>query len=150
MSRIRRSKDDSIIYSVWIRRGPDIFHYDMVFEDDCIRLVYLGEHWERVRPKTGLQRRVDMFIYSIRKRRERIYRERGRSMVINYCDISSYDIVKPRPAISREDLSPGALELLLRNGKRIRIEFSPRVYEIVKSAVKKYVRSGIERCKGRK
>jgi len=121
----------------------------MVFEEDCIRLVYLGEHWERIKPKTGLQRRVDMFIYSIRKRRKRIYGEE-RSIVINYCDISSYEVVKPRPTTSHGDLSPGALDLLLSNGKRVRIEFSPRVYEIVKSAVKKYVRRGIERCKGRK
>ncbi|ABM81126.1 hypothetical protein Hbut_1296 [Hyperthermus butylicus DSM 5456] len=145
------------MYSVWVRRGPDRIHYDMLFEDDELRLVYLGEFWERMRPRTGLQQRVDMFIYSLRKKRRRVGEaSEPYDIVIRYCDIKSYNISKPSPRRSiakraerrpgGQEVEPAKLELVLRNGERIVIEFSPKVYELVKSMVKKYLVPAVERC----
>lgn len=147
MGKARRSKEDNVIYSVWIRHGPDTIHYDIVFEEDCIRFIYLGEYWQRIRPRTGLQQRVDLFIYSLRKRRERNMREARHGFTIDYCSIKSYSLVRPRTASPQSNVTPGVLELTLRDGRRVRIEFSPKVYEVVKSAVKRYVVRGIERCR---
>ncbi|KSW12355.1 hypothetical protein CF15_06340 [Pyrodictium occultum] len=129
-----------------MRRGPDVLHYDMVFDRDALRLIYLGEHWESIRPRTGLQRRVDLFIYSLRKRRERL--RGGEEVVISYCDIVGYKLLKPRPRPREATLAPGLLEVLLRDGRRIRVEFSPKVYDMVKSAVKKYLDVRLGDCRG--
>ena len=160
--KIAMAMEDSTVYSVWIRRGPDRIHYDLVFENDKLRLLYLGEYWEKDRPSTGLQRSADLLLYSVRKRRRR---EQGEvtpfDMEISYCDIVKYSLTRsdedsrarrrPRSRASRgstERFTPrGILELVLVDGRRLRIEFSLRVYELVKRLVKRYLIPALEKCR---
>ena len=156
--------NERVIYSVWIRRGPDKIHYDMVFEDDAVRLVYLGEYWNKDRPPTGLQRSADMLIYSIRKRRRREQVDPSSSsfdIVVKYCGIRSFKLIKPSDYIkrlaklingrTRYPVEPrGVLELTLVDGRRISIEFSPKVYELVKRLVKRYLAPAVEACREEK
>jgi len=146
---------ENVVYSVRVK-GLDVRHYDLVFEDNRLVLRYLGEYWERTRPIAGLQRRVDLYIYSIRKRRARSSEApSGYDMQIPYSEIRSYKLVPPRQrrrwtrqagrrVLLVEALSP-RLELELRDGRRIIIEFSPRVYELVKRLVKNYVETSREK-----
>jgi hypothetical protein len=154
-------ESERIVYSVWIRRGPDKLHYDMVFEDKALKLVYLGEYWEKDRPITGLQRSADMLLYSIRKRRRREQIDKTSSsfdIVINYCDIREFKLIKPSDFIrkisknvrdkTRYQVEPrGILELKLIDGRNLSIEFSPKVYDIVKRLINKYLAPAVEACR---
>jgi hypothetical protein len=154
-------EEERTVFSVWIRRGPDRLHYDLVFDDDKLRLVYLGEYWDKDRPPRGLQRSADMLLYSIKKRRRREGDDSLSSsfdIVISYCDIRSYRLVKPADFArrilrltggrTRHAVEPrGILELILADGRRLYIEFSPKVYEIVKRLVKRYLVPAVEKCR---
>jgi len=119
------------IFSVRIRRGPDIRHYDLYFDDEGLHLLYLGEYWEGLRPRTGLQQRMDMLIYGLKKRRRRQGGEkRFEDFTIPYSDIKEYVL----EWCEREC----KLTLYTRQGA-IEIRFSPKVYELAKKLIKKYV-----------
>ncbi|HIQ10681.1 MAG TPA: hypothetical protein EYH26_01725 [Pyrodictium sp.] len=119
------------IFSVRIRRGPDIKHYDLYFGDDGLHFLYLGEYWERLRPKTGLQQRMDMLIYSLKKKRRRQGGEkRVEDFTIPYNDIKEY--------VLEWNVEECRLTLHTKQGV-IEIRFSPKVYELVKKLIKKYV-----------
>ena len=152
-----KSIDERTVYSVWIRKGPDKVHYDLIFEDDRIKLVYLGEYWDKTKPYPALQRRSDMLLYSLRKHRRR--QQSGSTdkfdIEVKYCDIRSFKLVKPQDAarvrpIRRDatdtSLPKGILELVLTDGRRLSIEFSAKVYELVKKLVKKYLARMVEEC----
>ncbi len=145
---------EPILYSVWIRKGPDIEKYDLVFDETGVELRFLGEYWVSLRPRTGLQRRTDLFIYSLRKRKAR--QEGTPSIRIEYCDIARYELKKPQQkrkqnrmgatSVSVEQES-ARLVLVLRNGKIIEIGISPKVYHIAKALVKNYLIKGLEKCR---
>jgi len=137
---------DNRIYSVKLCRGLDTEHYDLVFEETCLRLIYLGEYWEKTRPITGLQKSMDLHIYRIRKRKQRVSSQ-GRC--IPYSEIEEYELTRPRllrkrrrmagRTVVEEETIPPRLRLRLRGGERLVIELHPRVYELAKTLVKTYL-----------
>jgi len=145
---------EPVLYSVWIRRGPDIEKYDLVFNETGIELRFLGEYWVSLRPRTGLQRRTDLFIYSLRKRKAR---QKGVEAIhIDYCDIARYELKRPQQKRKQNKVGTTSvlveqesarLVLVLRNGKLIEIDISPKVYHIAKSLVKNYLIKGLEKCR---
>jgi len=144
---------EPVLYSVWIRKGPDIEKYDLVFDEAGIELRFLGEYWVSLRPRTGLQRRTDLFIYSLRKRKAR--QEGTKSIHINYCDIARYELKRPQQKRKQNKTSTTSvpveqesahLVLVLRSGKIIEIGISPKVYHIAKALVKNYLIKGLEKC----
>lgn len=148
---------NNIVYSVRIKRGPDILHYDLYFENDVIKLKYLGEYWESIRPLRGLQRSMDLLLYKINKMKNRQRSlDKGYDILIRYCDIKEYDLRSPVKrlrkqrlggrTIIQEDIRSPRLILVLRDGRRFEIEFSPKVYELVKRLVKKYIEERLRKC----
>ena len=139
-----RGQPPNVLYSVVIRRGPDVSHYDVVAEEDGIHFLYLGEHWEAFRPRTGMQKRMDLFIYSMRKKRRRQSDERRvEDFRLDYCEVKDLRIVKG----GVED-SVGRLVLTTVSGLRIEIEYSMKIHEVVKEFVK-IVKRAIERKCGK-
>jgi len=139
---------EPVIYSVWLRKGPDIEKYDLVFGEQGIELRFLGEYWSALRPRTGLQKRVDMLLYSIRKKRSRST-QYERTILIKYCEIAGYELKKPLQnsgTASREDSNAARLILILKDGKRIEIYFSGKIYSIAKALIKKYLINRLEKC----
>jgi hypothetical protein len=137
-----RKQDANVIYSAVVRRGPDISHYDVVVEDDGIKFYYLGEHWEVFRPRTGLQKRMDLLIYSMRKKRRRTSSERRpEDFEVEFCSIRELNLVKLL------DRGIGRIEIKLREGNRIEIEYPLKIHEVVKQIVKR-IHRGMERCTG--
>jgi hypothetical protein len=148
---MRDIRVENIIYSVWIRRGPDIVKYDLIFGETELRLRYLGEYWATVRPRTGLQQRADMFLYSIRKKRVRNGKEES-EIIIPYCSIKEISLKKPahQPVTeSKKSINQSAaLIIRLVDGKVVTIEFAPKVYKLVKEAIKKHLLKALENCPG--
>lgn len=142
---------EPVLYSVWIRRGPDIRKYDLIFEENGITLRFLGEHWLSLRPRTGLQRQADLLIYSIKKKRARQDNSLG-TVHIDYCDIVRYELRKPMRPRNDAPKKPGIKEdaakltLVLRDGRIMEIEFSAKVYQLAKLLVKNYLIKGLEAC----
>lgn len=149
--------DDTIIYSVMVRKGPDTAHYDMVFDEDALILRYLGEYWEKGKPLRGLQRSMDLLIYRMNKRKNR---KRDNSsvydVVIDYCSIKSYELRGPGKRLRRrrlgkrvvdeaETLKP-RLKIRTVDGGEIEITFSAKVYELVKRLVRRRLEPSIRRC----
>ncbi len=133
-----RRTDASTLYSIVIRRGPDVSHYDVVAEDEAIRFIHLGEHWESFRPRTGMQKRMDLLVYSIRKRRRRHSAEaRYEDFTIDYCSIRSIVIVRDR------DGELGRVVIVTKSGGRVEMEYPAKIHDIVKEFVK-IVKSRIE------
>lgn len=151
----RRDTDekDRIVYSVKIRRGLDTEHYDLVFTDQSIQLRYLGEYWNRSRPITGLQRHADLHIYRLRKRRAR--ETGGHNIEIPYHAVREVQLQPPRvkrrwlrragKKILEEKVIPPRLIIETRSGDSYVIEFSVKVYELVKSLVKKYLAAKLQK-----
>jgi len=145
-------RDSNTLYSVKIRAGLDTRHYDLTFTSSGIVLRYLGEYWERSRPVTGLQRSMDLHVYRLRKRRARA--AGGEETVIPYDEITGYELRSPRKirrkrrvagrVIVEEETLPPRLVLRLRGGKTIEIEFAPRIYELAKQLVKKYLKPRLQ------
>lgn len=141
-------RNDNTLYSVKIRAGLDTRHYDLTFTEKGIVLRYLGEYWERSRPVTGLQRRMDLHIYRLRKRRARA--TGGEETLIPYEEVTGYELHSPRKirrkrriagrTVVEEETLPPRLVLRLRGGKTLEIEFTPRIYELAKQLVKKYLK----------
>ena len=133
----------NVLYSVVIRKGPDISHYDVVAEDDGIHFLYLGEHWEAFRPRTGMQKRMDLFIYSMRKKRRRQSDEsRVEDFRLDYCEVKELRLVKGVEG------SVGRLVLITFSGLRIEIEYPMKIHDVAKEFVK-IVKRSIERKCGR-
>jgi hypothetical protein len=143
------NRNENIVYSVRIK-GLDTKHYDMLFFDNYILLRYLGEYWERSRPRAGLQRRIDLHIYRLRKRKVRETQHTSNDdITIEYGMVRSFKLVPPRKRkiwrriggrkILQIETSEPMLILELVDGKRYVIEFAPRVYELVKTLVKRYL-----------
>ena len=151
---------ENIVYSVIVRKGPDRAHYDLVFEKQQIVLRYLGEYWEKTKPLRGLQRSMDLLLYRINKRKRRSTSARSvYDIVINYCDIVSIELYPPRTlrrrrrlagrtVIAEEQRNP-ALVIVLRNGERLEVMFSGKVYDLVKRLLKRYTLPAVKRCGGR-
>ena len=147
------SEKDRTIYSVKIRRGLDIEHYDLVFTDRALRLRYLGEYWDRSRPITGLQQRADLYIYKLRKRRARETEEH--SIEIPYRSIRKVQLHPPKVKrrwlriAGRKTLEethiPPRLVIETVGGDTYVIEFSAKVYELVKSLTKKYLATKLQK-----
>lgn len=147
-----------VIYSVRVKRGPDKLHYDLHFGEDALRLRYLGEYWEHHRPLRGLQRSMDLLLYRINKRKNRARESTSEDIVIRYCDIRDYVLLRPLKRVKRrrygnrmiveEETRTPKLVITTREGVRLEIEFAPRVYELVKTLVKRKLEPGIARCKG--
>jgi len=143
---------ENVVYSVRVR-GIDTRHYDMVFGDEALVLKYLGEYWEKTRPASGLQRRADLLVYKLRKRRNRFSQEDSSDDIrIPYSMVRSYELRPPRQRkrwtrqsrgkmLQVETTNP-VLRLELLDGRRLSIEFSPRVYELVKKLVKRHLGEG--------
>jgi hypothetical protein len=140
--------DENTVYSVRLRQGLDVAHYDMVFTEKGLVLRYLGEYWEKSRPVTGLQRAMDLHVYRLRKRRARA-QGGSKELLIGYEEIRGYQLIPPRTRrrwrriagrkVLHEEQEQPKLVLELRDGRRLVIEFSPRIYELVKALVKKYL-----------
>ncbi len=138
----RRHVDENVIYSAIVRRGPDISHYDVVVEDGVIKFHYLGEHWEAFRPRTGLQKRMDLFIYSMRKKRRRQSGERRpEDFEVRICDLAKVELVK------LPDKGIGRLVLKLRGGAVVEVEYPLKIHDVVKTIAKRVERE-LERCSG--
>ncbi|RUM46699.1 MAG: hypothetical protein DSY37_04640 [Hyperthermus sp.] len=141
----------NVLYSVRMRRGLDVEHYDIVFGEHYIELIYLGEYWEKGRPVTGLQRRQDLLLYKLVKARRR--RTMERVTRIDYCSVSDYQLLKPRGIEGREGEAAGRgddwprLVLVLADGARIEVEIHPKAYRIAKSLVRNILRRRIDECR---
>ncbi len=133
---------ENVIYSAIVRRGPDISHYDVYFEEDRIVFKYLGEHWETFRPRTGLQKRMDLFVYSLRKKRQRRTSESSPDdFAINVCeDLISINLVKLL------DKGVGRITLHTRSLGFIEIEYPLKIHDIVKKMYKR-VLARLEICR---
>ncbi len=93
--KIKKDIDVESLYSVYVKQGPDMIHYDLYVEDKKIIAKYLGEHWEYMRPRTGLGRAQDLFLYRLRKRRERARVSLSRDdIIIDICGIEVISLVK--------------------------------------------------------
>ncbi len=154
---MKPGRDSNTLYSVKLRTGLDTRHYDLTFTEKGIALRYLGEYWERSRPVTGLQRRMDLHIYRLRKRRAR--ESGGEETLIPYEEITGYELRSPRRirrkrrvagrTVVEEETLPPRLVLRLRGGRTLEIEFAPKIYEIAKQLVKKYLKPLFREDKGR-
>ncbi len=143
------------LYSARVRWGPNIRHYDIYFGDEGIEFIYLGEYWEKFRPRTHLQQRMDMLIYSLRKKRRRTSDvKEPYDFTVKYSDIVRYELIRPQPtstdsrtsraARGSEEVKPVVvLVLVLRDGRRLEIEFPSKLYKLVKTMVKNYLASQI-------
>ena len=143
-------ENSNVVYSVRVR-GLDTRHYDMVFLEKGLLLRYLGEYWERSRPRRGLQRRADLLLYSMNKRKRREEKDPMDTfdILIPYSELRAWRLTAPR-TLRRwrrlggrrlqivETVNP-TLELHVKNGRVVVVEFSPRVYELVKSLAKQYL-----------
>ncbi len=128
------------LYSVRVRRGPDTLHYDLYFLGDRLELRYLGEYWDKARPVTGIQRRADLLIYSIRKKRRRAGEERGEDIVIPYEEIRFLRLVR-----CRDDPKTAVILIETRRGLRLRIEFASKLYRLAQRLINHYVKPGLRR-----
>ncbi|NOZ89046.1 MAG: hypothetical protein GXO15_03885 [Crenarchaeota archaeon] len=146
---------DNVIYSVRMRRGPDVVHYDLIVEEEGIRLRYLGEYWSHHRPRRGLQRSADLLLYSINKRKNR-RRDSGYDIRLDYCEIRSITLHRPR-LIRRRLRRAGRLEtveeavnprlvIVTRDGRRYELEAAAKVYELLKTLLKRTAKPRLERC----
>ena len=133
--------NELVIYSAIVRRGPDVSHYDVSLEGRSIVFRYLGEHWEAFRPRTGLQKRMDLFIYSMRKKRRRVSGERRpEDFEVDVCkDLLSIDLVK------LVDRGVGRLVLKTRRGV-IEVEYPLKIHEVAKTIYKHVVRVREAEC----
>ena len=131
------------MYSVVVRKGPDKAHYDICFTEDRLLLSYLGEHWETFRPRTGIQKRSDLLIYSVRKRRKRTQTIIEKDdMEIEYCSIRGIEIEK------RMEKGKAIIYILLSSGERLEIEYPLKIHGIVKRLVQ-HLQKKVGECKPR-
>ncbi len=136
--RYRRNKKETrILYSVYVDKGPDRIHFDLLLAEDKLIAMYLGEYWERLRPRSGLGKRVDLQIYRIRKRRRREVFKRGQiitmgeDIVISICDVKE---------ISMKRIE-GIVQLIVKTSSKAYVfntvaKIYPQVREFVKSVQK--------------
>ena len=138
-----RRADENTIYSAIVRRGPDISHYDVSFEGRRIVFRYLGEHWESFRPRTGLQKRMDLYVYSMRKKRRR---QSGdvklpEDFDIDICSIKSVELVKmPEKGIGKIVIRTREPQVGV-----VEVEYPLKIHEIAKTIYKKVLRV-LEEC----
>jgi len=140
-----------VIYSA-IVPGLDEKHYDLVFTDDRIIAVYLGEY-SRVHSRTGLSIRSDLQVYRILKSKKRKeYKDNDieklckdkNNIIIPYNDISSIEIRKPVVRRARDAKTVEFMELVLKtNSGLLHFKVSPKAYNVLKRIVN-YVRRVIE------
>jgi hypothetical protein len=150
--------NEDILYSVWIRKGPDVIHYDMILTENALVLSYIGEHWERFRPRSGLQKRVDLYLYKITKLKRRSHKERSpMDIVLPLCSIKAVVLhridkigVCGKPVTNtcspESRLSPSILRILLKDGKSIDVCFSQKVYKIAKKITEKLRHMMVKAC----
>ncbi|MET1101696.1 MAG: hypothetical protein ABWW69_04380 [Pyrodictiaceae archaeon] len=147
--RYARRLDDKriVLYSVIKRRGPDIEHYDFVLDEEegKIRLIYLGEHAEDIRPRTVLPKQQDLQLYRIVKRRRRSMQTQisSRDIEIDLCSIKDIEVERELGSQGETIL---VLELILSNGNRLRLEASPKIRDLVKAQVRRIRRMIEQRC----
>ncbi len=146
---------DNTIYSVKMRKGPDVVHYDLIVEDGGITLRYLGEYWSHHRPRRGLQRSADLLLYSINKRKNR-RRSSSYDIRLDYCEIRRVTLHRPR-ILRRRVRKAGRLEtveetvnpklvITTRDGRRYELEAAVKVYELLKTLLKRHARPRLEQC----
>lgn len=160
MRRGTRSPDQSIVYSVMVRRGPDTAHYDLVFGDSALILRYLGEYWERSKPLRGLQRSMDLLVYRMNKHKNRSRRSSVYDISIDYCSIVSFELCRPGRRVRRrrvgkrvvEDVETVKPRLKIKtvDGADFEIVFSPKVYELVKRLVRSRLEPALRKCGNRR
>ncbi|NPA04508.1 MAG: hypothetical protein GXO09_00230 [Crenarchaeota archaeon] len=125
-----------VIYSVKLRRGPDTLHYDLYFTDEALELRYLGEYWDATRPVTGIQRRADLLIYSIHKKRRRSTGTGSREdITIPYSDIKTIRLTR-----DREDPRIARIILETKRGERLELEFASKLYRLAQRLINRHVK----------
>ncbi len=133
------SDQDSVLYSLKTRRGPDTVHYDVAFCEDFIVLRYLGEYWEQFRPRTYLQRRMDLILYSIRKKKSRA--STSNYKIIKCSEVKEIKIIKPIQSKHEHDEPQYyMLVIQLNNGYSIEFQFPKKLYKIAKKIIKRACR----------
>ncbi len=144
-----------VIYSVVVP-GLDEKHYDLIFTDDKLIAVYLGEY-ARVSSQTGLPIKSDLQVYRIlKKKRERKYKEEDlkhlckekENIVIPYTELSLIKIKKSTsPHTKRMKDKEGKhefVELILRTNRGLfDFKVSIKAYDLLKRMV-----NYVDRVKG--
>ena len=140
-----------VIYSA-IVPGLDEKHYDLVFTNDRVIAVYLGEY-SRVYSRTGLSIRSDLHVYRILKSKKRkeykdddieeLCKDKS-NIVIPYNDVSSIEIRKPVVRRAKDIKTVEFVELVLKTSSGLlHFNISLKAYNALKRIVN-YVRRVIE------
>ncbi len=136
-------KKQSIIRSVWIKKGPDVIYYDLCFEKLHIKLIYLGSIWTTFRPRTGLPKKEDVITYRLFKERRRQKNIISKNdITIPYSKIREYRlkrIVEYKQHRRAEKKLVSLLELQLTSGESIQIYFSSKVYDKMKTLLRRHI-----------
>ncbi len=123
---------DNVLFSVQVRSAGEVQHYDIHFEEEGIRFDFLGGYWDGVKPFAGPSKRVDMYIYSLLKKRRRETREtRREDFTIRYDDIVRVEILR------REE--DARVTIWLKSGRWLEMRIPSKIYDLAYKLLKRHL-----------
>jgi len=132
------------LYSLFLYRGPDQVHYDLILDKDNAKLIlrYLGEYAEEIRPKTAIPKQQDLLIYRVLKKRVRsnAFTPRREDIVLNICDLESIKVEKAKINESTVKIT------LVARDRKIELYGSIKIFKIAKKFAKTVAQLAKKNC----